>query len=125
MAEKFLNAIGSRDVSQAELANLLETYSIAEPLHDENDAGLFLSSGYFATRGDFRDTDEFALPSILDNEVATVVNLYKNKKPYDGFVVNVPKGFLDLKAERPAGFPKYLSVADHKRYSPERGFLSE
>jgi CRISPR-associated endonuclease/helicase Cas3 len=123
MAQKFLNAIGARDVSQAELARLLETHSIAEPAGD--DAASFLESGYFATRGEFRDINEFALPCILDNEVETVIALNKNKKPYDGFVVNVPKGFLDLKAERPAGLPKHLFVADHNRYNDQRGFQSE
>jgi CRISPR-associated endonuclease/helicase Cas3 len=123
MAQKFLNAIGTRDVSQAELAALLETHSIAEPVGE--DAASFLESGYFATRGEFRDIDEFALPSILDDEVETVIQRIKNRKPYDGFVVNVPKGFLDLKAERPAGLPRYLYVADHRCYNERRGFLSE
>ena len=123
MAQKFLNAIGARDVSQAELATLLETHSIAEPAGD--DSASFLDSGYFATRGEFRDTDEFALPCILDDEVKTVIALIKDKKPYDGFVVNVPKSFIDLKAERPAGLPKHLYVADHRRYNEQRGFLSE
>ena len=125
MAQKFLTAIGTRDVSQAELATLLETHSLAEPNHDDNDTGLFLSSGYFATAGEFRDTGEFALPCILDNEVETVGALYKNKQPYDGFIVSVPKGFIDLKAERPSSLPKYLFVADHNRYSKERGYASE
>lgn len=123
MADRFLNAIGARDVSQAELATLLETHSIAEPAGD--DSASFLDSGYFATRGEFRDIDEFAFPCILDDEVETVIALHKNKKPYDGFVVNVPKGFIDLKAERPAGLPKHLFVADHHRYNDKRGFLSE
>lgn len=123
MAQKFLNAIGARDVSQAELATLLETHSIPEPAGD--DSASFLDSGYFATRGEFRDTDEFALPCILDDEVETVIARIKNKKSYDGFVVNVPKGFLDLKAERPAGLPNHLFVADHRRYNEHRGFLSE
>jgi CRISPR-associated endonuclease/helicase Cas3 len=123
MAQKFLNAIGARDVSQAELATLLESHSIAEPKGD--DAASFLESGYFAVAGEFRDTDEFALPCILDNEVETVIGLCKNKQPYDGYIVNVPKGFIDLKAERPAGLPKHLYVADHTRYNEKRGFLSE
>lgn len=123
MAQKFLNAIGARDVSQAELATLLETHSIPEPAGD--DSASFLESGYFATPGDFRDTDEFAVPCVLDSEVGAVIARYKNKQSYDGFVVNVPKGFIDLKAERPAGLPKHLFVADHRRYNEHRGFLSE
>ena len=123
MAQKFLNAIGARDVSQAELATQLETHSIAEPAGD--DSASFLDSGYFATRGEFRDIDEFALPCILDNEVETLIALNKNKKPYDGLVVNVPKGFIDDQAERPAGLPRHLFVADHNRYNEQRGFLSE
>lgn len=123
MAQKFLNVIGARDVSQAELATLLETHSIPEPTGD--DSASFLDSGYFATRGEFRDTDEFALPCILDDEVETVIARIKNKKSYDGFVVNVPKGFIDLNADQPAGLPKHLFVADHRRYNEHRGFLSE
>lgn len=123
MAQKFLNAIGARDVSQAELAKLLETHTFAEPEGD--DSASFLESGYFATPGEFRDIDEFALPCILDNEVERVIALNKNKQSYDGFVVNVPKGFIDLKAERPAGLPKHLFVADHQRYNEHRGFSSE
>lgn len=123
MAQKFLNTIGARDVSQAELATLLETHSVAEPAGD--DSASFLESGYFATRSEFRDIDEFAFPCILDNEVETVIARGKNKKSYDGFVVNVPKGFIDLNAERPAELPKHLFVANHRRYNEQRGFLSE
>jgi CRISPR-associated endonuclease/helicase Cas3 len=123
MAQKFLNAIGARDVSQAELAKLLESHSIAEPKGD--DAASFLESGYFAVAGEFRDTDEFALPCVLDADLDEVEQRIKNKNPYDGFIVNVPKGFIDFNVERPAWLPKHLYIADHTRYTEQRGFLSE
>jgi CRISPR-associated endonuclease/helicase Cas3 len=64
IAKAFLAEIGERDVSQAELASLLETHSLDEPASDNT--AKFLESGYFATPGKFRDADEFALPCVLD-----------------------------------------------------------
>lgn len=122
-AGQFLAAIGHRRVSQAELAKLLESHSIAETESDQSTS--FLESGYFATAGEFRDVDEFALPCVLSSDKVKVEKLIKRRKAYDGFIVNVPCQFLDLKAERPSWLPKHLYVADGTRYRENRGFLSE
>lgn len=123
MAQKFLNAIGARDVSQSELATLLEEHSIAEPAEDSSAS--FVDSGYFAISGDFREIDEFALPCVLDSEVDAVIAKIKSRISYDGDVVNVPRKLVDLNAVRPAALPRYLYIADHRRYSEKRGYLSE
>lgn len=126
MAQKFLNAIGARDVSQAELAILLESHSIAEPKGD--DAASFLESGYFATPGKFRDADEFALPCVLDSDLAVLETKIKTKAPYDGYVVNVPnplKRFPELNEKRPTWLPKHIYLADHNFYNEQRGFSAE
>jgi CRISPR-associated endonuclease/helicase Cas3 len=124
-ATTFLSEFGSSDVSQRQFAEALERHAIGEPLSDGS--ARFLESGYFAVRGEFRDIDEFALPCVLTTDLDKVRVLVKAHKPYDGFIVNVPKSHvLRLEdEERPKWLPKYLKLADGNSYKCERGFLTE
>lgn len=124
-ASEFLLEFGTGDVSQRQLAEALERHAKSEPLFDGN--ARFLDSGYFAVRGEFRDIDEFALPCVLTTDFDEVKPLVKAHKPYDGFIVSVPKSHV-LKPEdvdRPAWLPKYLHLANGGLYSRERGFMTE
>ncbi|MGE0104540.1 MAG: CRISPR-associated helicase Cas3' [Blastocatellales bacterium] len=124
-ATTFLAEFGTGDVSQRQLAEALERHAKGEPLSEGNSR--FLESGYFAVRGEFRDIDEFALPCVLTTDLDEVKTLVKARKPYDGFIVNVPKSHV-LKSEdveRPAWLPKYLHLANGDLYSRKRGFLTE
>jgi CRISPR-associated endonuclease/helicase Cas3 len=124
-AVTFLAEFGSSDVSQRQLAEALERHAKGEPLSDGS--ARFLESGYFAVRGEFRDIDEFALPCVLTTDLDEVKPLAKEHKPFDGYIVNVPKSHV-LKpedVERPAWLPKYLNLANGDLYSRKRGFLTE
>jgi CRISPR-associated endonuclease/helicase Cas3 len=122
VAAAFLKELGNRDVSQRALAEALENYSLAERKADGS--ARFLDSGYFATPGAFRDTDDFAVPCILDQDLEPVMALVIAHKPYDGFKINVPKKWANLESKRPDKFPKYLGIASGENYNLERGFLN-
>lgn len=130
-AAGFLAEFGAGDVSQRQLAEALAMHAKGEPLSDGS--ARFLESGYFAVRGGFRDIDDFASPCVLwsdqpeKSDLDAVKTLVKAHEPYDGFIVNVPKGYV-LKpedVERPAWLPKYLNLANGDLYSSKRGFLTE
>jgi CRISPR-associated endonuclease/helicase Cas3 len=126
IAKAFLEEIGARDVSQAELAALLEKHSWDEPASDNT--AKFLESGYFATPGKFREADEFALPCVLDSDLAVLETKINAKEPYDGYVVNVPnplKRFPELNEQRPSWLPKHIYLAAHNFYQEQRGFRME
>ncbi len=122
-AKAFLEKLGSRDVSQQLMAEALEEYALAERSSDGSSR--FLEGGYFAIPGDFRDTEEFAVPCILDQDLDAVEALIKLRKPYDGFKINVPHKWADFSNSKPKWLPKYLGVASWERYDPKRGFLTK
>ncbi|MDX2033395.1 MAG: CRISPR-associated helicase Cas3' [Blastocatellia bacterium] len=124
-ATTFLAEFGTNDVSQRQLAESLTLHAIDESQSDGS--ARFLESGYFAVRGDFRDTDEFAIPCILTTDLDEVKKCITARQPLDGFIVNVPKSYV-LKVEdteRPARLPKYLGLANGDLYCRRRGFLTE
>jgi CRISPR-associated endonuclease/helicase Cas3 len=89
----------------------------------------FFTSGYFATMGSFRDTDEFAIPCILDRDLDEVKKLIESKPkklPYDGFLVNVPRKDVNPPEDKPSWLPKYLGVAQWEgNYHERSGFSTE
>lgn len=127
-AQAFLAEIGDQPVSQAELAERLLIYSTQ--IIKASDTTRFITSGYFAVPGSFRDAEEYARPCILDcpNTLVHVEQLIKNRKPIDGFIVNVPrpdKRFPYLNANHPSWMPRHLFFADHRFYDTKRGFRKE
>jgi CRISPR-associated endonuclease/helicase Cas3 len=127
-ARAFLEAIGNRHVSQTELADFLERYTSNLVRADENAS--LISSGYFAIPNSFRDTDEYALPCILDKpETMTDVEMRLNsRRSIEGFIVQVPRPdtlFAELNANRPAWLPRHIYLADHRHYDTKRGFRKE
>ncbi|MEP0960145.1 CRISPR-associated helicase Cas3' [Leptolyngbya sp. FACHB-1515] len=126
VAVAFLRELSNSDVSQRQFAAALEHY--VPPERDSDGSAPFLNSGYYATPGNFRDTDEFAVPCILDLDLPKVEAILNSAKKYEKepFVINVPKQWADLSDSRPSWLPKYLGVATWEgHYSEERGFVTK
>ncbi|MDQ3255928.1 MAG: CRISPR-associated helicase Cas3', partial [Acidobacteriota bacterium] len=132
-ADNLLRDIGTSEVSQQRLAELLEVYSPDEPRTDGSSR--FLDSGYFATPGAFRDADEYTRPCVLDGkdldgkdvkDLEEVRRLIEQRQSYDGYIVNVPENFLkkviDINQARPSWLPKYLNIAPAAFYTKEYGY---
>jgi CRISPR-associated endonuclease/helicase Cas3 len=123
VATAFLAELGKGDVSQRTLAELLEKHSLREPQADGS--ARFLDGGYFATPGMFRDANDFTNPCVLDSDLEEVKKLLDSRKPYDGYVVSVPRRIITDRAENPAWLPKFLGIAPSEFYDEERGFIEE
>lgn len=122
----FLKDLPEKDISQRLLAEMLMKHSPAERQH-EGDFAPFLSSGYYAVPGNFREIDNFTNPCILsdDENFEAVQKCLAEKKPIDAFIISVPKQFVLKDFEKPAIFPKYLGIADAKFYDEDFGFMTE
>lgn len=120
-AAAFMRSLGNRDISQRALAEKLESYALDEPTADGS--ARLLEGGYFATPGAFRDIDEFTHPAILDGDLADIHLSITEKKPYDGYVINVPRRLAN--GQRPDWLPKYLGVASASYYHELYGFQAE
>lgn len=122
-ATAFLDDLGTGDVSQRMMAELLEKHSLSEPRGDGS--ARFLDAGYYATPGSFRDTDDVSQPCILDDDLQTVKALVDARGSYDGYVVGVPRARVADLAMRPGWLPRFLGIARSAFYDPDRGFLTE
>jgi CRISPR-associated endonuclease/helicase Cas3 len=105
------------------MAEMLEKHCLDERQADGS--ARFLESGYFATRGVFRDTNEYTLACVLTSDLEAVKACLDARKPYDGFIVGVPKNHVLSSEARPNWLPKYLNMANADRYNPRRGFQAE
>ena len=65
----------------------------------------FLDSGPYAESREvsFRETDDYAVPCVLDSDVPKVQSLLVAKGPVDGYVVPVPRKYANER--RPEDFP--------------------
>ena len=124
MALIFLKDLPKKDISQRLLAEMLMKHSPKERQH-KGDFAPFLSSGYYAVPGSFREIDDFTNPCILSSDIDEVRNLLVDKKTLDAFIISVPKQFVLENFEKPAIFPKYLSISDAKFYDEDFGFMTE
>lgn len=121
-AECFLRDLGATEnISQELLATELESHALAERIADGS--ARFIESGYYATPGLFRDIDEFTVPCILTGDLDKVRNLLKAKRPFDEFVINVPKKFAK-RLDEVSWLPKYLRVVDQKLYDKHYGLMT-
>ncbi len=130
LAETFLRDLGSADISQRFLAEKLNFHS--KPERPADGSARFLESGYFATRGNFRDIDDFTNPCILSGDKDATKKCLDEKKPIDAFVLSVPKGgkpneepIWIIKDDKPSWLPKYLKVADSHFYREHYGFITD
>lgn len=120
-ARSFLAGLGEGPVSQRQLAEGLEHHSIDEP--ETDDSAAFVTSGYYATPGSLRETDDLSRSSVLDCDIPAVVELNRRKLPYDGFVLPAPKSFVlkNDEALRPSTLPRFLGIVHAHLYDPEIG----
>jgi CRISPR-associated endonuclease/helicase Cas3 len=117
-ARKFMAEV-TGVVSQWDLAELLEKYSLAEGFADGSSS--FVNGGYWAFSESFRDADDYSINALLDSDLDAVKALIDQKKGYDGYVLPIPR-YMAIKENRPNWVPGYLAIASHDYYCPKRGF---
>ncbi len=121
----FLHDLPQKDISQRCLAEKLEEHAKKERQH-EGEFAPFLSSGYYAVPGNFREIDNFTTPCILSGEdLNWVEKRIKNKEPIDAYIIGVPKKFSQNEIAKPSWLPKYLGIADSQFYFEDFGFMAE
>jgi CRISPR-associated endonuclease/helicase Cas3 len=107
-------------VTQRDLADAMEQFGQGEAQVEESSR--FVESGYYATPGSFRDTEEISAACLLDTDVPAVLDLIKVRKPYDGFVLSAPRRFVSFKDDRDRRLPSYLGTVPAASYTANRGF---
>lgn len=126
IAAAFLDSFQGQDVSQRQLAEALEHY--APPERESDGSSRFLDSGYYATPGNFRDTDEFAVPCVLDRDLPAVQAILNSPEKYrkEPYIINVPKKWANARTEEHSWLPKYLGVATWEgHYDESQGFVTK
>ena len=116
----FLSEFGVTEISQRLLTEALERH--APPSRKSAMGSSFLSGGYYAIPGSLRETTEFTIPAVLDKDLDRLLCLQRERKPFDGLIVPVPRRDALDTDERPASLPAHLAVASSALYSPTRGF---
>lgn len=110
-------------VSQRQLAEKLKKYAGDNDRLEEYAS--FISSGYYALPGSFRDIDErLSCTSVLDSDLKEVLRLLDDKRPIDAYLLPVPRSGENLLPPTP-GLPKYLYVAPASQYSTISGFSAQ
>jgi CRISPR-associated endonuclease/helicase Cas3 len=109
--------------------DLQAAYEACDPEQVEPDKLCpFLDSGPFAEAGSetFRDIEEFTTPCVLDEDLPAVLSALKDRQPYEGFIVPVPKKLVrDSARPGDSRFPRWLSVACASHYLTSTGFADE
>jgi len=119
-AKEFIAEV-SGEVSQRILAEKLEYHSPKEDFADGSSS--FVGGGYWATSEPFRDTDDYAVSTILESDLEEFLQLRAAKNPdAEGLIISVPKKFAYEPEKRPENLPRHLKLADHTLYSEKRGF---
>lgn len=125
-ARAFLNELGTARISQYRLALALEDHSRQERSADGT--AIFLTSGYYATPGSFRDTEEFAVPCILDADLETVKAILNSSRKHEKekYIINVQRRWANQRTEEHNWLPKYLSIAQWEgHYNELHGFVTK
>jgi CRISPR-associated endonuclease/helicase Cas3 len=127
VAKRFVNRLNGRDVSQDMLDRI---YKRCDPREIEFEKVCpFLDSGPYAEAGEesFRESDDFAVPCILDHDVENVLSSLRERdlakrRLIDGLVVPVPRRYANEPRPGVSYFPRWLSVASQSRYDSLIGF---
>jgi CRISPR-associated endonuclease/helicase Cas3 len=127
IARKFIAELSGQSVSQYQLAEALEKYSQDEPNADGSSR--FLESGYYATPGNFRETDDYSVACILDCDLDAMKAIWDSKEKYrkEEFMINLPKQFAQWETEHHSWLPKYIGIAQSAGHyeNPDRGFVTK
>ncbi len=125
-AKQFLDSFGNGKISQYRLAQGLEEFASKERCADG--MATFLTSGYFATPGSFRDESDFTIPCILDRDLVIVEKIMdrKSQEKYrkEQYIIQIPKQAAQLD-NKPSWMPKYLGIAPAEHYTENRGFMTK
>ncbi|MCC6557867.1 MAG: CRISPR-associated helicase Cas3' [Polyangiaceae bacterium] len=123
-AQRFIDELRGRDLGQRDLAEALDRHAPEEAkLHPST---RFLESGYYATPGALRDTDDFATSCVLDADLPEAMRRWDARAPIDGLILSVPRrATLGDDARPPPPWPKYLGVAPADRYDADLGFCTD
>ncbi len=124
VAKKFVDELAGKDVSQATLEKV---YRDCDPGEVEPQKLCpFLDSGPYAEAREesFRETDDFTVPCILDDDVRKVKAAIAARKPIDGFILPVPHLPYLVKEPGPGAsqLPRWLRIAESNRYDKLIGF---
>ncbi len=125
-AKEFLESLANRAISQRNLAEKLEQYTPPERISDHS--ARFLDSGYYAIPGSFRETDDYAVPCVLDQDLETVKAILKSSKKYEKepYLINIPKRWTSDRTAEHSWLPKYLHIAPWEgHYSENQGFITK
>ncbi|OLP20448.1 CRISPR-associated helicase/endonuclease Cas3 [Leptolyngbya sp. 'hensonii'] len=126
VAAAFLQEFKDCDISQHQFAEALERY--APPEREPDGSARFLDSGYYATPGSFRDTDDFAIPCVLDRDLPDVKTILDSSEKYrkEPYIISIPKKWANARTEEHNWLPKYLGVATWEgHYDEHRGFITK
>lgn len=122
-AEGFLDELSASDCSQYDLTLALEKHVRQE--REPDGWARFLDSGYFATPGKLRDTEDFAHACVLDSDLPHIADALGQNQPIDGFVLSVPRSQLMQSPPRPPRLPRWLAIAPGSQYDEAQGFLNQ
>lgn len=111
LARQFVQKI-SGNASQAQLARMLD--ALPADTFESDEAGQFLTGGYFAVPGSFRDEDQHSMQCICDTDLSSVRQALLKKAPIDGYIIPAPR---HQTLEAPPGLPRYLGLVDGRAYS--------
>ena len=119
--DDFLDKIDGQCVSQLRLQELLEKYGPGEVEVERYTAFLESYAWAESREASLRDSDQFTVEAILDEDVEEYQRLMQERKPIDGLIVPVPR-YLTQPDYKPN---RYIRIAKASHYLPEYGFFNQ
>lgn len=116
---EFMDAIDGRDISQSQLAALLEAHGPAETEVEKYAA--FLESGAWmdSRETNLRDIRDFTVNALLDSDISEYFELRKDARPFDGLLVPAPRKIV---RDHP-NLGRFPLVAPSSHYDPQYGLF--
>lgn len=119
LAQLHVTSPGFQTLDQRQLAEALEQVEPSGPKADGSSR--LVRAGFYATPGDFRDTDAFTTPCVLSSDIAAVRAALAANRTIDQWIVPVPRD-LAQQAPNVPDWPSWLGVADSANYTQRYGF---
>lgn len=118
--DNFLEAVSNKTVSQQFLGQLLETYGPTE--YEPERSAAFLENGPWAVAREesLRDTDNYTVDAILDDDLGEYLKLRKQKQSTDALIVPVPRRW----GQHDSRLGRFPMVASSSHYDPDFGFFN-